>query len=123
MKVYLSYLLFFVLALRPIYNMGCVAYYELNIDYIIETYCVNKENPEFKCNGKCHLATQLAANSNPQDENSYLSFLFETFIPVYFQEAQPITFYKNNANRINYWHYKTSHNAVFRDQPDLPPQV
>jgi hypothetical protein len=39
--------------------LGYVAYFELNIDYIIETYCVNKEKPQLQCNGKCHLAKQL----------------------------------------------------------------
>ncbi|EDP95466.1 hypothetical protein KAOT1_11101 [Kordia algicida OT-1] len=40
--------------------MSHVAYFQLNIDYIIETYCINKDKPQLECNGKCHLATQLA---------------------------------------------------------------
>lgn len=33
--------------------------YELNLDYIIRTYCVNKSNPAKHCDGKCHLTKQL----------------------------------------------------------------
>lgn len=70
------------------YYVGQVLYYQLNIDYIIETYCVNKEEPELQCNGKCHLAKQLQVVSNQTsntDSNAIVNVLAESFIPVYFQ--------------------------------------
>lgn len=39
--------------------------YELNIEAITEAFCVNKEKPELKCNGKCHLAQQLTEPTVP----------------------------------------------------------
>lgn len=58
-------------------------YYQLNIDYIIETYCINKEKPELQCNGKCHLAQQLRA-VNPSDQSSEtVTILHESFFPVF----------------------------------------
>lgn len=33
--------------------------YLLNTKYITENFCVNKEKPKLKCNGKCHLAKEL----------------------------------------------------------------
>lgn len=33
--------------------------YEINLDYIIRTYCVNKDNPSRHCDGKCHLTKQM----------------------------------------------------------------
>lgn len=33
--------------------------YELNLDYIIKTYCINKNDPSKHCDGKCHLTKQL----------------------------------------------------------------
>jgi len=33
--------------------------YVLRYDFIIENLCINREKPEIKCNGKCHLNKQL----------------------------------------------------------------
>ncbi|GAA3783711.1 hypothetical protein GCM10022271_15030 [Corallibacter vietnamensis] len=64
-----------------------MAYYELNIDYIIKTYCINTDKPELKCNGKCHLAKQLNLETqNSEDENELNSIaVFEGFLPVFNQ--------------------------------------
>lgn len=34
--------------------------YAINYDYISEVLCINKNKPELKCNGKCHLKSELA---------------------------------------------------------------
>lgn len=76
-----------VFSFRPIYFVGQVLYYQLNIDYIIETYCINKDKPELQCNGKCHLAKQLQV-TQPEtqgDENSAISVVVEAFYPLYLQ--------------------------------------
>lgn len=111
--------------MRPLYNVGCVAYYELNIDYIIETYCINKEKPELKCNGKCHLATQLAANTqDAEKENSYLNSLFETFVPVFFQKYNStLKFIYSNTIIHNNWNYSKRIASIYQEKLDRPPQV
>ncbi|AUS04469.1 hypothetical protein [Pseudotamlana carrageenivorans] len=65
------------------YYLGQVAYYELNIDYIIENYCVNKEKPEFHCNGKCHLAKQLQQSTPEEHSDTNTSVLLECFYMVF----------------------------------------
>lgn len=42
--------------------------YVINYDYIVKELCENKEKPALKCNGKCHLAKQLAKAA--EDEKS-----------------------------------------------------
>ncbi|WP_303316641.1 hypothetical protein Q4Q34_07500 [Flavivirga abyssicola] len=124
MKLY-PFILFFAFALRPAYNIGYVAYFQLNIDYIIETYCVNKEKPELQCNGKCHLANQLAVNSIDDTEDpSFLDSIFEAFIPVYFHKntshfsvAQFFISFKNN------WSYHNTFTTIVKDILIPPPQV
>ncbi|MEN3322715.1 hypothetical protein VP395_03185 [Mariniflexile soesokkakense] len=70
-----------------------MVYFELNIDAIIQKYCVNKDKPEFQCNGKCHLATQLSETSNKNDDsNKSLRAVFESFIPVFISISQDIKF-------------------------------
>lgn len=36
-----------------------VADYEINKSFIAKNYCVNKNKPELKCYGSCHLKKQL----------------------------------------------------------------
>ncbi len=67
------------------YYLGCLAYYGLNINSIIEQYCVNKNKPELQCDGKCFLAQKLnkASDSDQGNSNKFLNSIFESFIPVY----------------------------------------
>lgn len=70
--------------------VGQVAYYELNIEYITEKFCENKEKPELKCNGKCHLAKELqliSTDTSTDTETPKISLGFETFSPLFFQVA------------------------------------
>jgi len=124
LKVYLSYILFLALALRPVYNMGYLAYFELNIDYIVETYCVNKQKPQLACNGKCHLAKQLVESGTSNSKEDIVLSLFEIFVPVYFQENQDITFV-NFPNTIlnSYRNYSLDFKPIYLDQVAPPPQV
>ncbi len=43
--------------------------YGINYDYIVKELCENKDKPVLKCNGKCHLAKQLA-KATEEDNNS-----------------------------------------------------
>ena len=46
--------------------------YVLNYDYIKEVLCINKDQPQLQCNGKCHLNKQLqqvAESEESSDEN------------------------------------------------------
>lgn len=105
--------------------MGYMAYYELNIDYIIENYCVNKEKPQLQCNGKCHLAKQLAVTTNDTEDNtSYLTSFFEAFFPVYFQEynySQELRGYE--LITLNNWNYNNQFTSLFKDNLDPPPKA
>lgn len=99
MKKIFLYILLIAFAFRPIYFVGQVLYFQLNIDYIIETYCVNKEKPELQCNGKCHLAKQLqvvSATAN-EDDNDIMNVVVESFFPVYYHTA---TNQKNNSIHV-----------------------
>ncbi|MGI9526177.1 MAG: hypothetical protein ACR2MS_03590 [Weeksellaceae bacterium] len=46
--------LFFIQPVLPVLE------YVVNYDYIVEVLCINRENPELQCNGKCHLGKELA---------------------------------------------------------------
>lgn len=65
--------------------------YVINYDYIVNVLCENKSKPELKCNGKCHLAKELAKASESNSKNSSdKKITFEQTEIVFFQEIQPI---------------------------------
>jgi hypothetical protein len=45
--------------------------YFVNQTEIIELFCANKDKPVLQCNGKCHLATQLAEVENDTEESPF----------------------------------------------------
>lgn len=53
-------LLGLLILFRPIFP---VLDYVANYDYIVKVLCENKEKPELKCNGKCHLMKEMAKAS------------------------------------------------------------
>jgi hypothetical protein len=53
-------LLGLLILFRPIFP---VLDYVANYDYIAKILCENKEKPELKCNGKCHLMKEMAKAS------------------------------------------------------------
>ena len=44
--------------------------YIVNYDYIVKELCENKEKPELKCNGKCHLMKELAKTAEDNKNTS-----------------------------------------------------
>ncbi len=78
-------------SLRPVYYLGQCTYYELNIDTIIQKYCVNKDKPKLQCNGKCHLAKQLQITA-PTNGQKSTNLLLEAFFPVFIVNLEPINF-------------------------------
>ena len=74
------------------YFAGYVGYFELNKEYIIKKYCVNKAKPKLKCNGKCHLSKKLTKvttvkiDSSESQFKTLLSNFKNIFTPLYFTE-------------------------------------
>ncbi|MBW6481866.1 MAG: hypothetical protein K0B10_02280 [Vicingaceae bacterium] len=47
-------------------------HYFINQSEIIKLFCINKDKPELKCNGKCHLAQELKKVEANDDELPFL---------------------------------------------------
>lgn len=58
--------------------------YQVNKDVIIKTLCENRDKPELKCNGKCHLKKKLKESSEKEksDKNSNSIEKVELFVTV-----------------------------------------
>jgi len=61
-----------------------VVEYIVFYDYIKNELCVNKDKPEMKCNGKCHLMKEMSKASdtpeNGQDKKHFSVELHEVFL-------------------------------------------
>lgn len=107
-------------SLRPAYHLGYLVYFELNLDYIVQKYCVNKDKPMLHCNGKCHLKKQMSLGT--EDHSAILT---QVFIPTYFQDytyqLKPV--FTNNTVEATYWSNAVHWNSRFNQVPVPPPKV
>lgn len=62
--IYLSILVFYIL--RPVLPF---IEYSILKDYIVKNLCINRDNPESKCDGKCFLNDQLKKSTDPVDSD------------------------------------------------------
>lgn len=110
LKKLLVSILLFSLLMRPMYYVGQFLYFQLNVDYIIENYCINKDKPKLQCNGKCHLAKQLTLTSDSDKEATiplHTKNLQNAFTVVFYQASSHFIFktkYFFNSNQciLNY---------------------
>lgn len=67
-KNLLLIVLAFTVLLSSMARTVVVADYLLNKEYIAKVLCVNRDKPQMKCNGKCHLNKQLEKQANAETE-------------------------------------------------------
>lgn len=68
---------------KPVFPL---ASYIIQYDYIVNELCVNRDKPNLKCNGKCHLKQQLAKASSENQSNGK-DYKFPVFENVIFCEV------------------------------------
>ncbi|WP_353120788.1 hypothetical protein [Myroides odoratus] len=67
-----------------------VVEYVVFYDYIKNELCVNKDKPELKCNGKCHLTKELAHASDTDADKSKTHFASAEIQLIYYQAIEVI---------------------------------
>ncbi len=99
--------------------------YEYNRASFIEMFCVNKDRPQFNCNGKCKLAL-MQKEENEKRANDILKQLQLEI--VYFSPVPRITFCGNplfnataKANRTFY--YSHNYSFLFTSRSVKPPEI
>jgi len=113
-----------------LYFAGYVGYFELNKDYIIKKYCVNKAKPKLKCNGKCHLSKKLTTVTSVKIDTSesqfkaLLSGFKNIFTPLYFAEENiDIELIVINDYREEFENYLTKRYSFYPTTTSPPPKV
>lgn len=91
--------------------------YVINYEYISTQLCENIEKPQLKCNGKCHLAKELAqAYENEKPLNSDKKQNFKIEIEVLFCESisnyNATAFLNFESNEPNSFYQNLYHSEV-----------
>lgn len=84
MKKHIAISLLFLFSLVALKEVTFYSLFKLNQQVIEDVFCINKEKPEMKCQGKCHLNTMLSEAQENNDEN-VPAFNFQSdyqYIPV-----------------------------------------
>ena len=68
-------------------KVGIFVSFKANQDFIAKVLCVNKDKPEMKCNGKCHLAKELNKTEN-KDENLPITISNKTEITLFIENQE-----------------------------------
>lgn len=112
MKFFIIVIFSTILLARPIVP---VIEYFINYDYIKNVLCINKDNPENDCNGKCHLQKQLSDVAKENNEKSPLKTTTTEEVSILFsQEISPFNFtaMANVSSDKKYANYK--HHYLFQ---------
>ena len=113
-------ILVFIVSLFTLKSALLISYYTLFTDDFIENFCVNKDQPELHCDGKCFLSKML--NKSDQDEGrqetiaislAQLEFIFKPFKDADLSLLSKVT--KND------FHYNVRYSSVFLNTADRPP--
>jgi len=123
MRVFFSIVLITTFVLRPAIEMSTMMYYQLNIDDIVEKYCVNKDRPSLNCNGKCYLMSQMKANTQSSKEKSETIVISEIFVPLYFEENTiKLSDTYTNITITHHWKFKNLLAKEVLKAIDYPPE-
>ena len=99
-----------------------VADYEINKSFIAENYCVNKNKPELKCHGSCHLKKQLDKEEKSRNFPSGNSK--NKFENIFFNENNEKIMNEFFTNSVKYQlFYKSKTTIGFSNPLYHPPEI
>ena len=113
-------ILVFIVSLFTLKSALLISYYTLFTDDFIENFCVNKDQPELNCDGKCFLSKMLNKSDQHEgrQETIAISLAQLEFIFTPFKDADLSLLSKVTKNDF---HYNVRYSSVFLNTADRPP--
>ena len=105
MKSAISFILSSIIFLASFQNSLFYVDYQINTEFY-ETYCINKQNPELDCNGKCQVKKATEQSQNPA---SQIKYAFELNI----LPSKPLETEIRNPFSLELKSKKFSYNPIF----------
>lgn len=93
--------------------------YVFNKDFITEAFCINKEKPALKCNGKCHLKDQISKATSEKEDNKNTSQT-QIMVAVFISDVNfwtPELVQKSSLHSDRPFNLKNNHVYNFLDPP------
>lgn len=113
-------------SLRPAFQVGTYLYFQANIDAIVAQFCINKERPKLKCNGKCYLADQLTLSNktNNGDDINSTALLVDAFFPLFFEAVHETVLESFNIQEQRvFFEYSSMFTSTNLEAVTPPPKV
>ncbi|MCB0538868.1 MAG: hypothetical protein KDE33_15245 [Bacteroidetes bacterium] len=88
MKRAFAILSLFAIVSANLYQITLIGIYNIEKEYITKVFCVNKDKPELKCNGKCHLKKNLANAEEKQHDNKNTNNEIQIISPVFWEQTE-----------------------------------
>jgi hypothetical protein len=103
--------------------LGIGLYYHINNEYISQQLCINRNNPQLHCNGRCYLSKQLKKAEAGENKSSQIIKEKYEMIAFYSHDGQPslmpgLLFVSCTGNYVN-----CQLPPIPRFVPDQPPQA
>jgi len=114
------------LSVRPIYLASYLGYFEYNLEAMVEEYCVNKNKPQLKCNGKCHLSKKFTnAYKKDNHKENINNNLIQSLFPVVciLNDATEFNLLDEIRFSTNTTFYKNNYDFLINNQEIKPPIV
>lgn len=93
MSRFLALFLAALLLLQTFSREVLVLDYQVHRETITRLFCVNKDKPELRCNGKCHLAKQLRKTTDSESKTPASGFAkvkYDVVLPYLFRVVAPL---------------------------------
>ena len=124
MKKLFSILLLSAFLMPQFVKIGVFVSFKANQDFIAKVLCINKDKPEMKCNGKCHLAKELNKTES-KDENLPITISNKTEITLFIEDQEVLEFEKlfYFTTKERFSDIKKDYHSSFIDGVFHPPKV
>lgn len=101
-------------------QLGILTYYSLNVDYIEAKFCVNKDQPDMCCKGKCYISKQLEGN---QQDIPSTKLVEERDIPFFVLPKNDSYFFSTAIQMANEYQILNIVSDGFKHQAFQPPDL
>lgn len=103
LRPYFAALLILLIMAPLLFRAGFIVNFQLNRAAISEKQCVNKKQPEKKCDGKCHLkkvvkSETLLERDNPEKCPQLPDLKELKEFPIFFEALADLSFYLTELN-------------------------
>ena len=120
MKAVLSFLLISLFCFIEFYNGTVYLTYMVNQSDIIRKYCVNKDKPQMRCEGMCHMKKMMInEEEDSQKQSSDLEIIPQILL---FLEEFGMDLFVFNSRDLSFVPYRDDYRYRFSSELNVPPK-